>query len=128
MLLTQENFMEMNTSAAGPATTVEVRCATVLNVLLGIWVIVSPFVLHIKCPSAVMWNNIAVGIAVLLLVLFGNLKQGVIQALIIPVATWLFASSVILDFSGLAFLWSNVLSTFAMVAATAFIGALRPTQ
>ena len=119
--------METNASVPAPPATFEILCANVLSVLLGIWVAVSPFVLHITNPSPAMWSNIVVGIVVILLVVFGKLQQGVIQALTIPLATWLFISSVVLNFCGLAFLWSNVLSAFALVAVTAFIGALRPT-
>jgi membrane protein YdbS with pleckstrin-like domain len=47
--------------------TAAARTASILNVLAGIWLIISPFVLAFTVLPAAMWDSIAVGIVVLLL-------------------------------------------------------------
>lgn len=44
--------------------------AVVVNLLVGIWVVISPWVLRIADPRTVMWNELIVGIAVVVLALW----------------------------------------------------------
>lgn len=44
--------------------------AVVVNLLLGVWVAVSPWVLRLAEQSALMWNSVIVGIAVAVLALW----------------------------------------------------------
>jgi hypothetical protein len=115
----------MNISDTFKDAPAEHRGATIASILLGIWVFISPFVLGIPAGSAAMWNNIVIGVVVVLLALGGGLKQGAVQGLIVPLSAWLFASTFVLNFNGTRFLWSNVISAFALVAETAYNGALR---
>jgi hypothetical protein len=103
----------------------ELRGATVASIVLGIWVFVSPFVLGVPRGSPVMWSNMAVGVTAILLALGGGWKQGAVQGLTVFVGAWLFASTFILNFAGLGFMWNNVLCAFALVGETAYSGALR---
>ena len=114
----------MNSSATFKNEPAELRVATIVSILLGAWVLVSPFVLGIPSKSAVMWSNVAVGVVAIVLALVSG-KQGALRGMTIVVATWLFASTFVLDFFGLGFMWNNVISAFALVAETAYSGALR---
>ncbi len=44
--------------------------AVVLNLLVGVWVAVSPWVLRVADRNTVMWNELIVGIAVVVLALW----------------------------------------------------------
>jgi hypothetical protein len=44
--------------------------AVVVNLLVGIWVVISPWVLRIADTRTVMWNELIVGIAVVVLALW----------------------------------------------------------
>ena len=79
-----------------------------VNILLGIWVIISPFVFNFHSPKGV-WNNIITGVAVGILALvrwsmhqpgwsWPNLFLGI----------WLFISPFVFFLSG-AGMWSNVI-------------------
>ena|ERR1051326_4018317 len=115
----------MNTPDPFKNAPAELRGATIVSILLGIWVFVSPFVLGVPAGSAAMWSNVAIGAAVVLLALAGGWQQGAVQGLTVPLGAWLFASPFILNFSGTGFLWNNVICAFALVAETAYGGALR---
>ena len=82
-----------------------------VNILLGIWVIVAPFVLASALFSAAIWNNIATGVAVAILALirtsmprqsgwsWGNVILGI----------WLLISPFVLGFAASSLLWNNVI-------------------
>jgi hypothetical protein len=102
----------------------EMRAAVIVDVVLGAWVVVSPFVLGVPAGSATMWNNVAVGLAVIGVALIGWSKQGAILGAIVPLSAWLFASTFILNFFDGRFLWSNIIAAFALIAEAAYGGAL----
>ena len=103
----------------------EMRAGIIVKILLGLWVVVSPLVLGIPLKGAAMWSNVAVGAAVIIISLIGGWKQGAVLGAIIPLSAWLFASPFVLNFFDTRFLWSNVISAFALVAEAAYGGALR---
>ena len=82
-----------------------------VNILLGIWVIVAPFVLASALFSAAIWNNIATGAAVAILALirtsmprqsgwsWGNVILGI----------WLLISPFVLGFAAPRLLWNNII-------------------
>src|SRR5262252_1850897 len=109
----------MHTSATFKNAPAELRSTTIVSILIGAWVLVSPFVLGVPVKSAAMWNNVAVGAVIIVLGLLGG-RLGPFQGLTVLFAAWLFASTFVLNFSGLGFLWNNVLSAFALVAETAY--------
>jgi hypothetical protein len=43
------------------------RAASILNVIAGIWLIISPFILAFSGLQGPLWNNICVGVVVLIL-------------------------------------------------------------
>ncbi|HVV00785.1 MAG TPA: SPW repeat protein [Verrucomicrobiae bacterium] len=111
----------MDTSAV--ALNCESRAALVADILLGLWVIISPFVLSIPAHNPIKVSNIVAGIAAIVVTLAGGVKRDVLAA-IVPVAGWIFVSGFFFH-PGLAFDWSNVLSAFSLMAAAAIGDNLR---
>jgi len=113
----------MNTIGAKTHTSCVAGAAWV-NVILGAWLVVSPFVLGLSRNAAV-WNNVVVGIAVLAVALISFWGSGAVQALIVPLGIWLFASPFVLGFVKPAFIWNNVIMAFAVITAAAMSDGLR---
>ncbi len=75
-----------------------------INVVLGIWLIISPFVLAFTNNQTAKWNDIATGIAVALLALWGQSWWNVILGI------WLIVSPFVLGFANApTLLWNNVI-------------------
>jgi hypothetical protein len=87
-----------------------------LNVLLGVWVIISPFVLAIHSPRG-MWNNIIIGavISILALIRWGTRQPG-LSWLNLILAIWLVVSPFVLFLAGAA-MWNNVILGIIIAAA-----------
>jgi lysylphosphatidylglycerol synthetase-like protein (DUF2156 family) len=51
------------------------------NFILGLWLIVAPFVLHYNDISTAMWNNVIVGIVIAVLAIYRALEKSNIQPL-----------------------------------------------
>src|SRR5689334_22538330 len=96
-----------------------------VNILTGIWLVCSPFVLGFSRNGAAMWSNIAVGLAVIFISAAGQWREAALEAFVVPVATWLFASPFILGVSTTAFLANNVSIAFVVIAAAAIGDGLR---
>jgi hypothetical protein len=111
------NITEMRRSRAS--------AGEVINILFGIWVAASPFLLGFSHNPVAMWNNIAVGIALVLVALAGGWGDGALQGLVVPVGIWLFASPFLLGFRTAAFLANNVIMAFIVIAAGASADGLR---
>ncbi len=91
--------------------------AELVNVLLGILVALAPFILGFTRSTA-KWNNIAIGIALVVVALLSRWRDEVL-ALAVLLAGWLFWSPFILGFSTAAFLAANVTMAFVVIAAAA---------
>src|ERR1044072_7002158 len=81
-----------------------------VNILLGIWVLISPFVLTFALPRAI-WNNVITGIVVGILALIrlsvpNQTGWSWINALL---AIWLIISPFVLGFAHGNALWNNVI-------------------
>jgi hypothetical protein len=98
--------------------------AKIVNILLGVWLAVSPFVLRFSRNSA-LWNNIVLGIALVLVAFVSEWGDGALQGLVVPLGIWIFASPFVLGFSKAAFLANNVSMAFAVIAAGAIADGLR---
>ena len=87
-----------------------------VNILLGIWVIISPFVLGIHSAKGI-WNSIVVGVVVGILAL---IRWGVRQPgwswLNLILGIWLVLSPFVL-FLGTAAMWNNVILGVVIAAA-----------
>jgi len=93
----------------------------VLNILLGIWLVLSPFVLGFNHNLAATWNNIAVGIALVVVELAAELGGDALQALVVPLGAWLFGSPFILGIHNTPFMANNISMAFVVIA----VGAIR---
>lgn len=103
----------------------EGRMAVLISVLLGLWVIISPFVLGVPAMTGAMWTNVIIGAAVIVVALIGLVTDGAVLGAIIPLATWLFASTFVLEWYEPHFLWSNIIAVFVLIAEAAYSGSLR---
>ena len=79
-----------------------------VNIILGIWVIISPFVLGIHAPKGI-WNNVIIGVVVgvLAIVRWGIHKPGW-SWLNLILGIWLVISPFVLFLTGAA-MWNNVI-------------------
>lgn len=94
------------------------------NLILGLWVIVSPFILGFQNPVA-RWSNIAVGVALVVVTLAAQRIDEALEGLVVVLAIWLFLSPFLLGFSTTAFLANNVIMAFVVVTAGASSEGLR---
>jgi SPW repeat len=81
-----------------------------VNILLGIWVLISPFVLTLALPRAI-WNNVVTGFVVGILAIIrvrvpNQTGWSWINALL---GIWLIISPFVLGFASGAGLWNNVI-------------------
>jgi len=83
-----------------------------INILLGIWVILSPFVLGFSQLPRAMWNNVATGIAIGILAIIrsGMRQQPGWSWVNVILGIWLIISPFAVAFmtTGVA-LWNNVI-------------------
>ena len=79
-----------------------------VNIVLGIWVIVSPFVLGTHSPKGI-WNNVVTGfvVGILAVLRLSMLQQGW-SSLNLILGIWLVISPFVLFLSGVV-MWSNVI-------------------
>lgn len=84
-----------------------------MNVVLGLWTIVSPFVLAFSQYAVPMWNNIATGGAVVLCALFrlsNRHRQTGWSWINVILGAWLIISPFVLGFATMTTpLWNNII-------------------
>lgn len=110
----------------GPQTNVTERSkgsSSWLNILLAIWVIISPFVLAFSSPRA-MWSNVATGIVVgiLAIIRLSVRNQPGWSWINVILGIWLILSPFVLGVVSGATLWNNVIIGI-IVAAIALSNA-----
>src|SRR5579859_3033576 len=86
-------------------------------VLFGLWVVGSPFVLGFSGNVEALWNNIAVGAAIILLALANGRGGELVAGGIVVLGGWLFLSAFCLDYTNAAFLRNNVVMAFVVITA-----------
>jgi hypothetical protein len=81
-----------------------------INILLGIWVLISPFVLTFTSPSAI-WNNVVAGIIVgiLAIIRLSTHHQPGWSWINVLLGIWLIISPFVLAFATGAAMWNNVI-------------------
>ena len=93
-----------------------------LNIVLGIWVIISPFVLQFARFPAAMWNNVIVGIviAVLAIIRTSLASQRGWSWTNVILGIWMIISASALGVMTTAMLWNNIILgiVIAIVAGT----------
>jgi hypothetical protein len=87
------------------------------DILFGVWLAVSPFVLNFSHNTAMAWNNVAVGIAVAALALLS--RSEIVKGALVLTGAWLFAATFVLGFMKTVVVWNNLL-----VALLVIVGAL----
>jgi hypothetical protein len=84
--------------------------ASWINVLLGIWVIISPFILQFARLPAVMWNNVVIGVVVALLALIRSSlpRQSGWSLANVILGIWMIISPFVLGVMTTTVLWNNI--------------------
>ena len=85
--------------------------ASCVNVLFGIWVLISPFMVQFARLPAAMWNNVIVGIVIALLALIRTStpwQSGWSWANVI-LGIWMIISPFALGAMTTAILWNNII-------------------
>ena len=95
------------------------------NIVLGIWVAISPFFLGFSQNTAVKWSNVAVGAALVLVALASVWGDEAFESLVVPLGIWLFISPLVLGFSQMVLLANNFALAFIVIAAGAISDGLR---
>ncbi len=100
-----------------------------LNVIVGAWVFLSPFLLGFSSSGTALWNNLIAGALLAVLALWAYLgQQPQVYWGVVVVGIWLLLSPFILGFSGAtAALWNDVI-TGILGAALGLWGALAPEK
>jgi hypothetical protein len=84
-----------------------------VNIFLGLWLIVAPFLLGYSDTAAPLWNDIILGVAIALLAairVFGALKTPSVSWTNVVLGAWLVVAPFILGYSGLTgALWNDIL-------------------
>lgn len=99
-----------------------------LNFLLGIWTIFSASLLGFSSQPAAGWNNVSVGLAVLILALLRTTTGNVPSFINALLGLWLIASPFALGFAhfGMA-LWNNVILG-AVICVVALVASRRESE
>jgi hypothetical protein len=111
----------MSSPAAG-----QIRMASGFNIVLGIWLIIAPFLLAVS--QAAMWNDITVGVLVLLLTgtrvskpTVGTKSASWTNA---AIGLWLILAPFILGYGNTAAMWNDVIVGFLVLVCGAWSAAL----
>ncbi len=96
-----------------PGGTDQVRWASGLNILAGLWLIVAPFVLGYSNLQSAMWNDIIVGIVVAALAAIragGMMNQPWLSWINLILGAWVFISPWVLNYVDTQnALWNNLI-------------------
>lgn len=103
----------MNNATAGKRPSLGTGIVTIV---FGGWVLISPFVLGFAHAPAGVANNVAVGIAIIVLALAG-VRYGLLKAMNVLMGAWLYASAFILYVPNRDFLWNNLILAGAVILA-----------
>lgn len=114
-------YATMSSPAAG-----QVRTASGINIVLGIWLIIAPFLLAVS--QTAMWNDIIVGVLVLLLAgtrvskpTVGTKSASWTNA---AIGLWLILSPFILGYGNSAAMWNDVIVGVLVLVCGAWNAAL----
>lgn len=105
----------------------QVRWASGLNVLAGIWLIIAPWVLGFSNAQGALWNSIIVGVIVGVLAgirFFGALQEAWLSWLNVAAGVWLFISAFFLNANGDALAMWDAIILGIIVTALAWWSAM----
>ena len=107
------------------------RSVSGINVVLGLWTIISPFVLAFGQYAVPMWNNVATGGAIVLCALFrvsSHQRQTGWSWINVILGAWLIISPFVLGFATMATpLWNNIIiGALTVIVAASSMAAANP--
>lgn len=86
-----------------------------LNLLFGIWLIISPFALGFSHYTGNLINNVAAGIA-LVLVTFIGVKNELVRALMVVIGIELYIASIMIVCPSGPYLWNDMFLAPVIIA------------
>ncbi len=101
--------------------------ASIGNVILGIWVIISPFVLGFTHLRAAEWNNLIVGLLVMVLASTKGPGHRAASIVNIILGAWLIASPFALGFTNSVPFWNNIILGIAILLVALVAASARTT-
>jgi hypothetical protein len=104
------------------------RSANLLHLILGLCVLMSPFLLGFADLRAMKWNNVAAGIAVLVLALGENGPHRAGSVFNALLGGWLIASPFVLGYTSPAPFWTNVILGIAIFSTALIAATHRPVH
>jgi hypothetical protein len=88
------------------------RTGTTLNIILGLWLIIAPFVLGFNSMMGAMWNSIIFGVIVLALAVVGeyNVSETWSRWINAVIGLWIVVSPFFMGFaSDAGLMWNNII-------------------
>ncbi len=104
------------------------RSANLLHVILGCCVLLSPFVVGFSELRAMKWNNVATGVAVVLLAIGENGAHRAGSVFNALLGAWLIASPFVLGFTSPAPFWTNIILGIAIFITATVAATHRPVH
>lgn len=121
-----------NTSIMGNRITT-VRTVSGIDIVLGLWLVISPFILGYGNLATPMWNSVIVGIAVAALAASRTGGEGYRRAwpswVNVVLGVWLIFSPFILGFAEVnAALWNNIILGIGVAVLAAWSALTTPDK
>jgi hypothetical protein len=111
-------------------TTGQVKIASGLNVLLGIWLFIAPFLLGYSDVAAALWNDIIVGAIVLILAgirVWKPMHNRWLSWTNVLLGIWLAIAPFILGYTEItAALWNDIIVGVAIIILGAWSAIVTP--
>lgn len=95
-----------------------------VNVLFGAWVIASAFALRFASNRSLRWNNVAVGLVVVLLAYLAGGRRHV-RGLVVLLGGWLALSPFVFGFSTTAVTWNDVVMGVLIIIGAVLAEAMK---
>ncbi len=115
-------------NVTGPAD----RTASVINFILGIWVLISPFVLRVSNFRIALWNNVIVGIIIIAFSATrawgGRYQSTGIGWVNFILGIWLIISPFVIGFrTSPALVWNNIIAGIVVAVVSALSATRSPS-
>ena len=109
----------------------QVKVASGLNILAGIWLILSPFILGYSYITGALWNDIIIGAAVLILAAvreWGKTEETTWASWVnLVLGIWLIIAPFVIGYSAESTpLWNDVLLGILVAALAGWSGSAAP--
>lgn len=102
----------------------QVRAASGLNVLAGLWLVISPWALGFATVESAVWNSVMLGLAVAIISMMrvaAPLRYEGLNWLNFVLGVWLILSPFLLNFGGLeSAMWNTLITGLAVLILAAW--------